>query len=313
MRDDQVGVSATPPRRLNVTVIADSVSRYGDRITTLELTFPRFILAELNTHRAFSRNSASSRARSVKKTIAEVRADPFVPWHWPAERLGMAGGESIGEDAIHNARAEWRGASLTAIQYAEALVWNGVHKSIVNRLLEPFMWHTVVVTATDWDGFLDQRLALLEDGRPAAEPHFYDLARAMKIALDTSIPVERGRDDDDASAWHLPYVTEAERRNLFRTDVIKMSVARCAGVSYLNQNAERPLERDLALYDRLRAANPPHWSPFEHVARPATTWSMFGGETHASPHRYNLVGWESLRWLLEAGLARLDTLGGVTW
>lgn len=286
---------------LYVDVIADSVSRYGDRITTLQCTFPRFLLPEFNTHRAFSRNSASSRARSVQKTIQEVSEAPFVPWHWPSERPGMAGGESVDGAAQINSECSWLTSCNKALECAQDLVDEGVHKSIVNRLLEPFMWHTVVVTATDWDGFFAQRLALLEDGTPAAEPHFYDLARKMRRALDESKPAEV-----PVGNWHLPYVSVAELDKLANTPelgpwwletTIKLSVARCAGVSYLNQDARRPWEKDLALYDRLRAANPPHWSPFEHVARPVETRA--GDEI--TPHRYNLSGWESLRYLLENG------------
>lgn len=302
--------------KLRVTVIADSVSRYGDRITTLECTFPRFLLPEFNTHRAFSRNSASSRARSVIKTIEEVSEAPFVPWHWPSERPGMAGGESVDEAARINSECAWLTSRNKALECAQELVDEGVHKSIVNRLLEPFMWHTAVVTATDWDGFFAQRLALLEDGTPAAEPHFYDLARAMRTALDESKPRELTNDQ-----WHLPYVDyeQLTRRDNVRGDggirlseAIRASVARCAGVSYLNQDADRPLERDLALYGKLRDANPPHWSPFEHVARPAAPtgeWALGERTTEklASPRRYNLTGWESLRWLVESGCATLVT------
>src|SRR5688500_1961483 len=124
--------------RLRAVVVADSVTKHGDRITTLELTFPRFLLPEVNTHRAFSRNSASSRARSVKKTIAEVQGDPFIPWHWPQEQVGMAGGEPLTGDDLLNARIVWRDACYDALHRAESLVGLGVHKSIVNRLLEPF-------------------------------------------------------------------------------------------------------------------------------------------------------------------------------
>ena len=33
----------------------------------------------------------------------------------------------------------------------------GLHKQLVNRLIEPFLWHTVVVTSTEWDNFFEQR------------------------------------------------------------------------------------------------------------------------------------------------------------
>jgi hypothetical protein len=58
-------------------VILDSVSPAGVRLTTAEVTFPRIVLAEFNTHRMLSRNSASSRAIPVEKRIAMVEADPF--------------------------------------------------------------------------------------------------------------------------------------------------------------------------------------------------------------------------------------------
>lgn len=299
-------------KKISATIVADSVSPHGDRLTTLELTFPRFLLPEFNTHRAFSRNSASSRARSVKKTIQEVRDDPFVPVHWPSERVGMAGGAELSPLNRSGAERLWCAAAHTACEDAEALVSDGLHKSLVNRLLEPFMWHTVVVTATDWDDFFAQRLALLDDGTPAAELHFYDLAQEMARALILSQPREPAGDE-----WHLPYVSSSELTLLANTPeygpnwlqvAIKLSVARCAGVSYLNQGLVRERDKELRLYERLRTAKPPHWSPFEHVARPVAgrSLSALGGEVlEHSPRRYNLTGWASLRWFMENG-ATLD-------
>jgi len=59
-----------------------------DALITFELIMPRIILAEFNTHRAFSRNSASSRAIPAKKMIESVATDPFIPVAWmkPAPR-----------------------------------------------------------------------------------------------------------------------------------------------------------------------------------------------------------------------------------
>ncbi len=61
-----------------------------ERITTMVLRFPRIILPEFNTHRAFSRNSASSRARSFKTTLRPVMEDPFVPL-FTVNQKGMGG------------------------------------------------------------------------------------------------------------------------------------------------------------------------------------------------------------------------------
>ena len=43
---------------------------------------PRIILAEFNTHRLFSRNSASSRAIPFKKMVQSVLENPFIPIAW---------------------------------------------------------------------------------------------------------------------------------------------------------------------------------------------------------------------------------------
>jgi len=50
---------------MTAKIIQDSRSG-SNRITTFELEYPRFIHAELLTHRQFSRNSASSRAIPVE-------------------------------------------------------------------------------------------------------------------------------------------------------------------------------------------------------------------------------------------------------
>lgn len=54
-------------------------------------------------------------------------------------------------------------------------------------------------------------------------------------------------------------------------ELIQLSVARCARVSYLTHEGKRPpIEDDLALYDRLLGSIPLHASPAEHQASPDT-------------------------------------------
>jgi hypothetical protein len=53
-------------------ILADSISPDGVRLTTLEVVMPRIVLAEFNTHRMLSRNSASSRAIPIEKMIRMV-------------------------------------------------------------------------------------------------------------------------------------------------------------------------------------------------------------------------------------------------
>lgn len=54
---------------IKVKIIKDSMSLDENRVTTFELEYPRYIHAQLLTHRVFSRNSASSRAIPIEKTL----------------------------------------------------------------------------------------------------------------------------------------------------------------------------------------------------------------------------------------------------
>ena len=193
-----VGPDPRWPITTSAEVVCDSVSPAGVRLTTIEVTFARFVLAELNTHRVFSRNSASSRAIPARKQIRRVVDDPFVPLVWASERPGMQGGDELTGWRRSAAKVAWRAASLGAAGMARAMVGLGVHKSIANRLIEPFAWHTAVVTATDWDGFFEQRCS------PLAQPELRVAAESMRAALEASTPTSLRRDD-----WHLPYITDA--------------------------------------------------------------------------------------------------------
>lgn len=76
-------------------IIADSISPTGQRLTTFEVEFHRFVLAEFNTHRVFSRNSASSRAIPVQKQLTRAATDPAFPIKWNCEQPGMQGGSEL--------------------------------------------------------------------------------------------------------------------------------------------------------------------------------------------------------------------------
>ncbi len=286
-------------------VIADSVYEDGRRLTTLEVCFHRFVLAEFNTHRILSKNSASSRAIPVWKQIAKVRENPAIPIVFPAEQKGMQGGQTLSEDAHLAAEATWRTAAKKAAGIAEDLVAQGVHKSVTNRVLEPFLMHTAVITGTSFENFFAQRVS------PLAQPEIREVATAMKFVMDHSEPqiLEKGQ-------WHLPYI-DAETADQHQDDVdvlTKRSAARCARVSYLTHDGQKSLEADTALWDTLTTSEPPHWSPLEHVATPAPLNLQKGvlfvprmdGERFSVVRRDhlaavgNLPGWASLRTIVEA-------------
>lgn len=263
-------------------VICDSVSPYGVRLTTLEVKYHRFVLAEMNTHRVFSRNTASSRAIPYRKMRESVMDDPAIPLEWPQEQKGMQGGYELRHDDVVRCEEQWYAARDSAVAAADKLYELGLHKSVINRLLEPFQYVTSIITATDWQGFFDQRDSEL------AQPEIREAARAMRYAYEHSSPQRLSRGD-----WHLPYITEddlleSQQLGLNRHDeneILKqLSAARCARVSYLTHAGRRDWKADLSLYSRLVTAYPPHWSPLEHVATPAH-----------DPTPGNFRGWYQLR------------------
>jgi thymidylate synthase ThyX len=287
-------------------VIADSVSLAGHRLTTMEVQCHRFVLAEFNTHRKFSRNSASSRAIPVAKQIARVIENPAFPLEWRAEQKGMQGGDII--EPVDDIVRQWEMAAQFAASSADVLSSLGVHKSIVNRLLEPFMWHKIIVSSTEWENFFSQRCS------PLAQPEIRAVAEHMRDALNNSVPQQLRLDQ-----WHAPYFdwdgddayelddwldnnmpgyqtlrhTNPERRvQVFKSHAARVSAARCARVSYLTHDGQRSIDKDIELYRRLRGANPPHWSPMEHPAQPRYFVDV--------PPIGNFDGWIQMREMVEA-------------
>lgn len=275
-------------------IILDSMHPEFDyRVTTFEVTFHRFVLAEMNTHRKFSKNSASSRAIPVKKQIQRVRESPAFPLSWPKEMSGMQGGEEFNADSVETLQLIWKILADKAADIAEFLMAFGLHKSVTNRLLEPFMWHTAIISSTEWDNFWGLRC------NPLAQPEIRAVAEMMKKVYTSSVPrnLQYGE-------WHLPMVTgydwndiKAEFGEKSLEVAQKASVARCARVSYLTHDTnKRDLIKDIALADKLAhpESGPMHASPFEHVCTPAT------GEEMAFGHvRGNFTGWHQLRHKVE--------------
>ena len=153
--------------KIEAQIVADSVNVQGDRLVSLIITFPRIILSELNTHRMLSKNSASSRAIPTKKLLKMVEENPFVPIAWQKEHKGMQGTEyfSAGLEEAQ-LRQGWLTARNNAIGQAKIFLESGLTKQLVNRLLEPFMWHTVLITGNvndvAWGNFFELRTPVYE-------------------------------------------------------------------------------------------------------------------------------------------------------
>lgn len=245
-------------------IIADSIPPGGPpRLTTMQITIHRFVLAEFNTHRVFSRNSASSRAIPLETMLQRCGDNPAFPLALPAEQPGMSGGDHLEgkalEDAMTLIQTVWENTIAEIDYYIQSHPDKAtrLHKSVVNRLLEPFMWHTIIVTSSEWDNFFSQRCT------PQAQPEIRATAELMRDALESSSPKHLGYGD-----WHLPFVgLNPDDGGLSTIDKLKVSAARCARVSYLTHDGQRSVEADLKLFDETLAKYG-HWSPLEHVATP---------------------------------------------
>lgn len=247
---------------IKAEIIADSKNDFGNRITTFVLTFPRIILAELNTHRMFSRNSASSRAIPFRTMLKRVKENPFIPIAWQIDHKGMQGTKYFEDpEAIEYCKGKWLLARDKAIDSVDKLSTVsedpytnesiGITKQLCNRLLEPFMWHTAIVTATEYENFFHLRcpqyqigqspifrskkdvfdyfsddpdyssmlnqeseLFWYKNNKGAGEIHIMALAEAMWDAMNESKPKQL-----EAGEWHIPFGDKIDRVNIMRTFV----------------------------------------------------------------------------------------------
>jgi hypothetical protein len=242
---------------IRVRVVEDSIAN-DTRLVTLELRFHRFILPEFNTHRVFSRNASSSRAIPVSKMIEQVKLNPAMPIHWGKNQKGMQAVEELTDYEKRVVKDYWRDAAFQMSKQADLMQNMGLHKQATNRLLEPFQFINVVMTATEWFNFFELR------DHADAQPEIKELARVMKAVMDKSKPTLLS-----AGEWHLPYVSAEEVQEIGMENALKCSTARCARVSYVTFDMKPPtVENDLRLYDQLITSRPQHASPAEHQATP---------------------------------------------
>lgn len=271
--------------QIEVTVIEDSVTKKGNRLTTLQLKYHRFFHAEVMTHRQFSRNASSSRAIPVKKMLAQVWNDPAMPIQWGGNIAGMQAGAELPAWKRKLCSFVWRTAGKAACVAAWSMMKLGLHKQWSNRVLEPWQFIHVILSSTEWENFFGLR------DHPDAQPELQVLAQMIKVAMAESTPrlVK-------VAEWHLPYLGIGERAGL-REKAQKMASSRCCRVSYLRHDGQRPsIDDDLELFNKLTKSRPIHASPFEHVARPYVE-----GIDDPADQR-NFKGWVQYRAIIEKSI-----------
>ncbi len=285
-------------RNVQATIVADSVAPSGVRLTTMLLTYPTIIHQDILTHRTMykldtdasleldsNKSTNSNRAKPTKQTLFEVWSNPFCPTQFPQRATTMHSSKGYLSGARHwMARQAWLKLRYVALAGAISLMKIGVHKQIANRVLMPWLYTTLVVTAVDqwWEHFFSLR------AHYAAQDEVQQVAHAAQNAYEKSrIDVLR------EGAWHLPFLSAEERWKYPEETLIALSVARCARTSYARSHAEMmaratsgDIQSDLDLFSRLNGQTPEHAGPKEHQAQAHNDVQHTSGTLH---------GWTQLR------------------
>ncbi len=259
---------------IKAQIIADSISPVGKRLTCFLVTFPKFIAPELLRHRSMSFCSESSRARPIQKMIRAVWDDQASPIEWGANQPGMVAGGPIPIHKQKIAQWVWRLSGWMSLLSCWLLARLGVHKQVSNRILDPYAHVTLIVQATEWGNFFNLRC------HPGAQPEMKRLALLMASEYARSVPKKLNPGEN-----HLPFA-DRFAEGLTEEEKIKVSVARCARVSYLNHDQNVNHKKDFELYQRLLDSK--HMSPFEFQATCLSTEERSG----------NLIGWRQHRKML---------------
>lgn len=240
-------------KQVSAKIIADSIGEHGSRLTTFLVTYHRFVHAEHLRHRMQSFNVSSSRAIPGTMFQTLVKETELEPVWWGKNQAGMQAREELTGSSLDGAKQLWREARGSMLNFHAQLLALGLHKQIANRLLEPWLPVTVLVSATDWANFFKLRC------HPDAQPEIQALADAMLFCYCNSVPKYLAE-----GVWHIPFGDRMEKGWTLRTQ-LKVATARCARLSYLTFEGDIDLAKDCALHDRLAESN--HWSPFEHIAK----------------------------------------------
>ena len=244
----------------SVKVVAHTVSPYtGVQLCTLAVEYPRFIHAELLTHRKMSRSATSSRAIPAYKLVDEIDAKPAMPVFWGMNQKGMQAHVEATPEVQEKAKAIWLAAKDDAVKHTRAMDALGIHKQIVNRIAEPFQTIRVVLTATNFDNFFTLR------NHEDAQPEIRELAKLINAEIGEAV----GKSVPTEGIYHLPFLQQVELNQVEQSnfyDWAKVSSARCARASYNNHFGKAPsFQEDMDLFAKLVEKPPIHASPTEHI------------------------------------------------
>ena len=305
----------------------------NEELITYKLIYPRIIHSELMTYSMMSVNSASSRAIPVNKLIEVIEKTPFYPISYQKKHSGMQGTDYFTtEEDIKTCHSLWEESMQESIRVAKKMLEFGISKQIINRTLESYQYHCCLMTGTreSFEHLFNQRCPVYPGGckswkelcdldsnyimetplierlkvnKGQAEIHFMDLAEKMYNALNESTP-----DELSIGGYHIPFYKDiiSSEGELGIDNLIAMSVALTARVSYtsISDDNKLTLERATNIYNHCLENG--HWSVFEHIGQCMTdeeyenSIRQIFGQSHNTKGWYkNFKGFKQLRGILE--------------
>ena len=300
----------------------------NEELITYKLIYPRIIHSEIMTYSMMSVNSASSRAIPVHKLIEVIEKTPFYPITYQKKHSGMQGTDYFtSEEDIKTCHSLWEESMQESIRVAKKMLEFGMSKQIINRTLESYQYHCCLMTGTreSFEHLFNQRcpeyeinihgvvfrgkskkeielevedyfgvpyqvedLAWLLSNKGQAEIHFMDLAEKMYDALNESIP-----DELFMGSYHIPFYKDiiSSEEMLSIDNLIAMSVALTARVSYtsIGDDNKLTLERATNIFNHCLENG--HWSVFEHIGQCMTDEEYENSIRQISGQSYNTKGW----------------------
>lgn len=287
-------------------IVADSVcAETGKRLTTFVIEYPRFILAELNTHRMLGKNSSSSRAIPINTILKAILTNPAMPVHWGKNKSGMQADGELSKFRQKLGKAAWVAGAYLAVSVSWVLSKIGTHKQVANRVTEPYQWMRTVITGTEWENLWWLR------NHPDAQPEFKALVEMMQREYESVEPKVLSKGE-----WHTPFYRdgfwsaveggEVDKYGYKLEEALKISVS-CAAQTSFRRNDDT-LEKAVRIYGMLNIGSetePMHASPAEHQGTPMgkdIELIEFGVTAKHKQLGYmsgNLAGWIQFRQLFQ--------------
>lgn len=203
---------------------------------------------------------------------AKVLKTPYVPVYFGEDKPGMQSGRPLTGMQLFIAKRVWLWSRYMPVFFHYIGEKIGLHKEVLNRIIEPWITTEIVLTATEWGNFLKLR------DNYAAQPDIQSVAKQINDLLNQAQPKVL-----KSGEWHLPFIKDDEE-SLDIELIKRISAARCARVSYFLFNGKlSDVESDKNICDRLISSG--HWSPLEHIAQAMDNIQRSG----------NFVGWKQFR------------------